>query len=227
MKTCGYKKYLGWAFSFLLFSRFLSSLFLLPSPFLCRLEFISNQRASREPQLLITYSFAFLHINDCRVLVRFLPQWFKGTSVLCSLGKSRDVQRQGSKPVQSPLYPPWWELDGASRWENGGAGGWPEAYGTGGVWWFGGEETTGVHRLKVNVPYQHKKEHMSSAPPNCCHIEQFKHLIWTKYTLRETGNLYCRDPSRGFYWGRQLVGMKLMSHSVQRQGHFISQEKGV
>lgn len=106
MKTCGYKKYLGWAFSFSLFSRFLSSLFLLPSPFLCRLEFISNQRASREPQLLITYSFAFLHINDCRVLVRFLPQWFKGTSVLCSLGKSRDVQRQGSKPVQSPSILP-------------------------------------------------------------------------------------------------------------------------
>lgn len=37
-----------------------------------------------------------------------------------------------------------------------------------------------VHRLKVNVPYQHKKEHMSSAVPNCCHIEQFKHLIWTE-----------------------------------------------
>lgn len=52
----------------------------------------------------------------------------------------------------------------------------------GGIWdgWgvvIWGEETTGVHRLKVNVPYQHKKEHMSSAPPNCCHIEQFKHLI--------------------------------------------------
>lgn len=75
-----------------------------PPPFLCRLEFISNQRASRELQLLITYSFAFLHINDCRVLVGFLPQWFKGTSVLCSPGKRRDGQRQGSKPVQSPLY---------------------------------------------------------------------------------------------------------------------------
>lgn len=36
-------------------------------PFLCRLEFISNQRASRELRLLITYSFAFLHINDCRL----------------------------------------------------------------------------------------------------------------------------------------------------------------
>lgn len=34
-----------------------------------------------------------------------------------------------------------------------------------------------AHRLKVNVPYQHKKEHMSSAVPNYCHIEQFKHLI--------------------------------------------------
>lgn len=42
---------------------------------------------------------------------------------------------------------------------------------------FRGGGTTGVHRLKVNVPYQHKKEHMSSALPNYCHIEQFKHLI--------------------------------------------------
>lgn len=41
----------------------------------------------------------------------------------------------------------------------------------------GWREATWVHRLKVNVPYQHKKEHMSSAPPNYCHIEQFKHLI--------------------------------------------------
>lgn len=40
-----------------------------------------------------------------------------------------------------------------------------------------GRDATWVHRLKVNVPYQHKKEHMSSVPPNYCHIEQFKHLI--------------------------------------------------
>lgn len=198
------------------FHLFLSS----PPPFLCRLEFISNQRASRELQLLITYSFAFLHINDCRVLVGFLPQWFKGTSVLCSPGRRRDGQRQGSKPVQSPLCPPWWELDRARRGWGGLAGGiWNE--------WGAVVGNTGVYRLKVNVPYQHKKEHMSSVLPNYCHIEQFKHLIWTKYTLRETGNLYCRDCSRGFYWGRQLVWMKLMSHSVQRQGHFISPEKGV
>lgn len=58
--------------------------------------------------------------------------------------------------------------------------------------------STWVHRLKVNVPYQHKKEHMSSAVPNYCHIEQFKHLICTKYTLRETGGPRgcCRDCSR-------------------------------
>ncbi len=58
---------------FLIFSSFLSDSFILfssfPSPLLCRLEFISNQRASRELQLLITHSFAFLHINDCRVLM--------------------------------------------------------------------------------------------------------------------------------------------------------------
>ena len=39
----------------------------LPSPILYRLEFISNQRAFGELRLLITHSFAFLHINDCRV----------------------------------------------------------------------------------------------------------------------------------------------------------------
>lgn len=63
-------------------------------------------------------------------------------------------------------------------------GSWTEQLEGGGVGWghmgrvgFGGRGTTGVHRLKVNVPYQHKKEHMSSALPNYCHIEQFKHLI--------------------------------------------------
>lgn len=99
------------------FLSFFHLFFSSPPPFLCRLEFISNQRASRELQLLITYSFAFLHINDCRVLVGFLPQWFKGTSVLCSPGRRRDGQRQSSKPVQSSLYPSWWELDRASRGE--------------------------------------------------------------------------------------------------------------
>lgn len=34
-----------------------------------------------------------------------------------------------------------------------------------------------ARRLKVSVPYQHKKEHMSSVASNYCHIEQFKHLI--------------------------------------------------
>lgn len=43
------------------------SFFINPSPRSCRLEFISNQRASVELLLLITHSFAFLHINDCRV----------------------------------------------------------------------------------------------------------------------------------------------------------------
>lgn len=70
---------------------FISSPAPLP-PFLCRLEFISNQRASRELQLLITYSFAFLHINDCRVFGgAFLPQWFKGTSVAVLSGETRGV----------------------------------------------------------------------------------------------------------------------------------------
>lgn len=54
---------------------------------------------------------------------------------------------------------------------------WLRAYGTGGVVIVGKGGNTEVHRLKVNVPYQHKKEHMSSALPNYCHIEQFKHLI--------------------------------------------------
>lgn len=54
-----------------------------------------------------------------------------------------------------------------------------EGIGWGHMEWvgFGGEGTTGLHRLKVYVPYQHKKEHMSSVLPNCCHIEHFKHLI--------------------------------------------------
>lgn len=34
-------------------------------------------------------------------LGEFLPQWFKGTSVLCSPGRRRDGQRQGSEAVQS------------------------------------------------------------------------------------------------------------------------------
>lgn len=99
------------------FLYFFHLFFFSPPPFLCRLEFISNQRASRELQLLITYSFAFLHINDCRVLVGFLPQWFKGTSVLCSPGRRRDGQRRGSKAVQSPHYPSWWELDARGIWD--------------------------------------------------------------------------------------------------------------
>lgn len=139
-----------------------------PPPFLCRLEFISNQRASRELQLLITFSFAFLHINDCRV--------FGG--VFCRSGlkapQSRVLpgggggggetgQRRGSEPVQSP----WTGPPEGGRWLGGIWDGWILAVGG----------TKGVHRLKVNVPYQHKNEHMSSAPPNYCHIEQFTHLI--------------------------------------------------
>lgn len=115
MKTYRYDKFRVEASLFRCFLYFFHLFFSSPPPFLCRLEFISNQRASRELQLLITYSFAFLHINDCRVLVGFLPQWFKGTSVLCSPGRRRDGQRQGSKPVQSPLYPSWWEPDRARR----------------------------------------------------------------------------------------------------------------
>lgn len=118
MKTYGNDKMRIEASLFRCFLYFFHLFFSSPPPFLCRLEFISNQRASRELQLLITYSFAFLHINDCRVLVGFLPQWFKGTSVLCSLGR-RDGQRQGSKPVQSPLCPSWWELDRARRMGGG------------------------------------------------------------------------------------------------------------
>lgn len=56
------------------------------------------------------------------------------------------------------------------------------------IGWRGGGEAYGrgefqrgwgirAHRLKVNVPYQHKKEHMSSVVSNYGHIEQFKHLI--------------------------------------------------
>lgn len=88
--------------------------------FLCRLEFISNQRASRELRLLITYSFAFVHINDCRVLVGYLPQWFKGTSVLCSLGRSGDGQRRVSEPVQPSFHPSLWRVSAARR--RGGVG---------------------------------------------------------------------------------------------------------
>ena len=36
-------------------------------PLSCRLEFISNQRATDERPILITLSFAYLHINDCRL----------------------------------------------------------------------------------------------------------------------------------------------------------------
>lgn len=173
MKTYGYDTFFGLRLlSFCCFLYFFHLFFSSPPPFLCRLEFISNQRASRELQLLITYSFAFLHINDCRVLVGFLPQWFKGTSVLCSPGRRRDGQRQGSKPVQ---FPPLSFLIGAGQSKKGGGG-----VVAGGIWdgWvaLGGGDYR-VHRVKVNVPYQHKKEHMSSALPNYCHIEQFKHLI--------------------------------------------------
>lgn len=70
MTTCGPLFFLLRLLSFLVFSvSFISFPSPLP-PFLCRLEFISNQRASRELQLLITFSFAFLHINDCRVFGR-------------------------------------------------------------------------------------------------------------------------------------------------------------
>ena len=98
---------------------FISLYFTLP-PFLCRLEFISNQRASRELQLLITFSFAFLHINDCRVLVGFLPQWFKDTSVLCPPGRRGDGRRRGWKPSLSPLRP---TLVGVGQQRMGGGGG--------------------------------------------------------------------------------------------------------
>lgn len=84
------------------FLYFFHRLFSSPPPFLCRLEFISNQRASRELQLLITYSFAFLHINDCRVLVGFLPQWFKGTSVLWGGGK---MARGKAPSLSNPPLP--------------------------------------------------------------------------------------------------------------------------
>lgn len=63
-------------------------------------------------------------------------------------------------------YPPRCELDRALE----GRG----AYGRGEFQWGWGIR---VHRLKVNVPYQHKKEHMSSVVSNYCHIEQFKQLI--------------------------------------------------
>lgn len=171
MKTYGYDKFQVKASLFRCFLYFFHLFSSSPPPFLCRLEFISNQRASRELQLLITYSFAFLHINDCRVLVGFLPQWFKGTSVLCSPGRRGDGQRRGSKPVPPPL--PSIFPDGSwTGQEEGGVG-----LGHMGRVGCGSWGTTGVHRLKVNVPYQHKKEHMSSALPNYCHIEQFKHLI--------------------------------------------------
>lgn len=65
----------------LFFSCFFPSLFsfsLSPPP-PCRLEFISNQRASGEPSLLITYSFAFLHINNCRVFT-LLSQCFRAAT---------------------------------------------------------------------------------------------------------------------------------------------------
>lgn len=74
--------------------------------------------------------------------------------------------------------------DGGGRGWGRGRGFWLGAQGMSGFpscvfvcVWQGEREATWVHRLKVNVPYQHKKEHMSSAPPNYCHIEQFKHLI--------------------------------------------------
>lgn len=164
MKTYEYDQIQVEASLFCCFLYFFHLFFSSPPPFLCRLEFISNQRASRELQLLITYSFAFLHINDCRVLVGFLPQWFKGTSVPCSPGRRRDGQRQSSKPPPPPPILPdesWTgQVGGGGCWQGGVREGW-------GV--LGG--TTGVHRLRVNVPYQHKKEHMSSALPNYCHIE--------------------------------------------------------
>lgn len=33
----------------------------------CRFEFISNQRATDKRPILITHTFAYLHINDCRL----------------------------------------------------------------------------------------------------------------------------------------------------------------
>ena len=38
-----------------------------PLPLSCRLEFISNQRETDKRPILITLSFAYLHINDCRL----------------------------------------------------------------------------------------------------------------------------------------------------------------
>lgn len=139
-------------------------------PFLCRLEFISNQRASRELQLLITFSFAFLHINDCRVFGGvFCRSGLKAPQSRVLPGGGGEGgggetgQRRGSEPVQSP----WTEPPEGGRWLGGIWDGWILAVGG----------TTGVHRLKVNVPYQHKNKHMSSVLPNYCHIEQFTHLI--------------------------------------------------
>lgn len=111
-------------------------------------------------------------------LGEFLPQWFKGTSVLCSPGRRRDGQRQGSEAVQSHPPPHPRAILPDASWTAGRQGcRYLGAYGMGEFqrWW-----GIRVHRLKVNVPYQHKKEHMSSVVPNCCHIEQFKHLIWTE-----------------------------------------------
>ena len=38
-----------------------------PLPLPCRFECISNQRATDKRPILITLSFAYLHINDCRL----------------------------------------------------------------------------------------------------------------------------------------------------------------
>lgn len=38
-----------------------------PLPLSCRFEFISNQRATEKRPILIIPSFAYLHINDCRL----------------------------------------------------------------------------------------------------------------------------------------------------------------
>lgn len=88
----------------------------------------------------------------------------------------------------------------------------------GGIWLGWGvvvKLATGVHRLKFNIPDHHKKEHMSFTLANYCHIEQFKHMIRTKYTLRETGKLTLP---------RLLTATaldELMYHSVQTDGGIL------
>lgn len=68
-----------------------------------------------------------------------------------------------------------------------------------------------MHRSKFNIPFQH----MSSAPCNYCHTEQFGHMIGTKHALREQ-HMHIELCSR------RLVWMKLMS--VQMYGCVLERE---